>query len=166
MSLPLLPYEYGEVTAAAPRQSGTGSAAAAAAPTMLAVAGRRLRQQLLRCRPFAAAARPYSAAAAAAPRSIPVRNAQQVVESQCELGESPVWCTDTETLFWVDCLGHGTPKFWSYHPTEGRLQVSDVDPMLCSAIGSIGTILICNIFFVSAHFPLTFCGFLYRHSSR
>ena len=75
-----------------------------------------------------------------AAHSIPVLSAQLVVESKCELGESPVWCTKTGTLFFVDCLGHGTPKLWAYRPRESELAVSNVDPNLCSAIGSIGLV--------------------------
>ena len=75
-----------------------------------------------------------------AAHSIPVLSAQLVVESKCELGESPVWCTKTGTLFFVDCLGHGTPKLWAYKPRESELAVSNVDPNLCTAIGSIGLV--------------------------
>jgi hypothetical protein len=73
-------------------------------------------------------------------RSVPVLTAQLVIESKCELGESPVWCTKTETLFFVDCLGHGVPKFWAYKPSQSELAVSNVDPNLCTAIGSIGLV--------------------------
>ena len=74
--------------------------------------------------------------------ALPVVPAACVVEAENELGESPVWCTQTQTLFWVDCLGGGTPKFWALTPGAegGGLAVSEADPQLCGAIGSIGLV--------------------------
>ena len=119
--------------------AGAGHRLRAARVVRPAAAGSRLLLQRRRRRQAAPAqlGRCHSSGAS---NAVPVLSAQLVVESKCELGESPVWCTETETLFFVDCLGHGKPKFWSYKPLEGTLGVSEVDPLLCSAIGSIGLV--------------------------
>lgn len=63
---------------------------------------------------------------------------QPLVESQCRLGEGPVWLPETGTLFWTDIEGQ---RLWRWSEGEGAAPRPLIAPAGALARGEGGTLL-------------------------